>query len=260
MSQEIVDLARKNFQIKKLEATASLAGGIAHDYNNLLAVIQGNIELAEAEVAIASPEAKALSEAMKATQRATELTRKFITFSSGGAPVKKVISPHEFVKDTVGIALSGSNIQCDFSIVQDLAMVEIDPGQMSQAIGNIITNAKEAMPQGGTIQLMAHNLSAEHMTQETGLKLQSDLFIKISITDQGKGIAPKDLAHIFDPYFSSKERGEQKGMGLGLSIAHSIIEKHGGCIQVESEEGRGTTGFHLSTSVRAKGSRSLSVR
>ena len=229
-------------KIKKLEATASLAGGIAHDYNNLLTVIQGNIELAEAEAAaIGSPQAKALSEAMKATRRAAALTRKFITFSSGGAPVKKAISPHEFIRDTTSIALSGSNIQCDFSIVQDLAMVEIDPGQMSQALGNIITNAKEAMPQGGTIRLTAHNLSAEQMIQETGLKLQSDLFIKISVTDHGKGIPQKDLANIFDPYFSSKERGVQKGMGLGLSITHSIIEKHGGCIQVESEEGRGTT-------------------
>ena len=228
-------------QSQKMEAIGTLAGGIAHDYNNLLSVILGNIELAEEDAATGSSEAKSLSEAKKATMRAAALTNKFITFSSGGSPVKQAIRPQEFFKDTASIALSGSNIQCDFSIDQDLRMFKIDIGQMSQAIGNIITNSREAMPQGGCIRLMVHNLSAEQMAQETGLTLPGELFVKISIADQGKGIPKEILANIFDPYFSTKERGEQKGMGLGLTIADSIIKKHGGHIQVESEEGKGTT-------------------
>lgn len=227
-------------KIKKLEATAFLAGGIAHDYNNLLAVILGNIEMAQREAVAGSPQLKTLSEAKDATLQAAQLTKKFITFSSGGSPVKKAIAPQEFIKDTVNIALSGSNIQCDFSIDQDLRMVEIDTGQISQAIINIITNSREAMPQGGTIHITAQNLSGKQMVQETGIKLEGKLFVKISVEDQGTGISKEDLANIFDTYFSSKERGDQKGMGLGLTIADSIIKKHGGHIQAESEKGKGT--------------------
>lgn len=227
--------------VDKMETIGIMAGGIAHDFNNLLSVILGNIDMAEKDAAPGSPQAKVLNAAIRATQRAASLTKKFITFSSGGSPVKKTISFQEFLKDTVNIALSGSNIQCGFSIDQDLEMVEIDQDQMGQAIGNIITNAKEAMPRGGTILITARNMSDEQMAYEAGLKLQDDFFIKITVEDQGEGILKKNLNKIFDPYFSRKERGIQKGMGLGLTIANSIINKHGGHIQVESEEGKGTT-------------------
>jgi CheY-like chemotaxis protein/anti-sigma regulatory factor (Ser/Thr protein kinase) len=179
-----------------------------------------------------------LTEAEKACLQSKELTKQLITFSKGEAPVRKIGSIGDLVKETTNFALSGSKVKGDFFLTHDPWFVEFDEGQMKHAINNMILNAIEAMPDGGTIYVRAENIN---ITPERGLPLFEGKYVKISIQDQGIGIPEKHLSNIFDPYFSTKEIGTQKGMGLGLATAYSIINRHNGQITVESEVGVGTT-------------------
>jgi two-component system cell cycle sensor histidine kinase/response regulator CckA len=147
----------------------------------------------------------------------------------------------ELLKESASLALAGSNAKCDFSIAEDLWPVEHDEGQIRHVITNITTNAHEALRDGGTIRVCAQNLIITGNENDESLPLQAGQYVKISIQDQGIGIPEEDLPMIFDPYFSTKERGCQKGMGLGLATAYSIVNKHGGHIAVESKVGVGTT-------------------
>ena len=223
---------------KKLESIGVLAGGIAHDYNNLLSVIMGNIELAKDNVKLDFGVSEFLKEAEEASLRAQQLTKQLITFSKGGAPVKKVYSIGDLVKETTNLHLLGSNVKSELIFPDDLWIVEFDEGQMKHAVKNIIDNAVESMPNGGTIDVRAENFN---ITPEQNLLLLEGKYIKLSIQDHGVGIPEEHLSMIFDPYFSTKEMGTQKGMGLGLATTYSIIKKHDGHINAESEVGVGTT-------------------
>ena len=220
-------------KIDKLESLGILAGGIAHDFNNILTGIIGNITLAKMYAPFREKVLERLSEAEKATMRARDLTQQLLTFSKGGAPVKKTASIEELLRDTTVFTLSGSNVKCKFSIPEDIWSVEIDEGQISQVLNNLIINADQAMPEGGII-----NISAENVIIGTKdiLPLQEGRYIKLSIKDQGIGIPEEYLQKIFDPYFTTK----QKGSGLGLTIAYSIIKNHKGHIAVESKLGAGS--------------------
>jgi len=225
-------------QAQKMEAIGTLAGGIAHDFNNLLSVILVNLSLAEEDIKLQIGTSKFLKEAEKASMRAKDLTSRLITFSKGGEPVKKAASITDLVKDSVTSTLNGSDIDCEFSIPDDLSPVEIDQGQIKHVIHNIVINAREAMTGEGTIKVFYENVT---IREKDALTLKDGRYVKISIEDQGVGISEEDLPKIFDPYFSTKEMGAEKGMGLGLSVCHSIVEKHNGLITVESELGTGTT-------------------
>ena len=221
-------------KIRKLESVGVLAGGIAHDFNNLLVAILGNIELAEEYADPTSNIYELLSEAKKASIRATGLTQQLLTFSKGGDPVKKTASISQVITDSANFILHGSSTICEYSIPEDLWKVEIDAGQISQVIQNIVINARDAMPDGGAIEVRCENVSD---ASKSTILLPGQNYIKIIIKDFGSGISSKDLDKIFDPYFSTKRIGS----GLGLSICHSIIIKHNGNIFVESEENKGTT-------------------
>ena len=221
-------------KIQKLESVGILAGGIAHDFNNILTGILGNISLAKME---ANPEDEIyarLTEAEKASLEATNLTQQLLTFSKGGAPIKKTASIAELIRDSADFALRGSNVKCEFSIPDDIWPGEVDKGQMSQVINNLIINADQAMSEGGIIKVRAENVTvgAEH-----NLPLADGKYVKIEIEDEGIGIPKEHLPKIFDPYFSTK----QKGSGLGLATSYSIIQRHAGYITAESELGVGTT-------------------
>jgi CheY-like chemotaxis protein len=166
--------------------------------------------------------------------RAKDLTQQLLTFSKGGIPIKKTISLAEILKDTATFTLSGSSVECKLAIKEDLWPVEADVGQISQVIHNLIINADQAMPEGGIIGVNAENFIVRI---DTTLPLQKGNYVKISIKDQGIGIPKEYLSKIFDPYFSTK----QKGSGLGLTVAYSIIKNHEGYITVDSEMGAGTT-------------------
>lgn len=226
---------------KKLEASGILAGGIAHDFNNLLAVILGNVNMLQQYMRPDSPCIKLLADAEKAALRASDLTRRFITFATGDTPLKRVTSVEKVIQDAVSLACSGTNVQCQYSLSDDLWKVEIDEGQMSQAVYNMILNAREAMPSGGIISITGENIDAGSIGAPAELPVKTGHYVRISIHDDGVGIDEAHKDKIFDPYFSTKNKGVQKGMGLGLAIAHSIINKHEGYIVVGSRTGSGTT-------------------
>jgi PAS domain S-box-containing protein len=227
-------------KIKKLESIGILAGGIAHDFNNLLSVIIGNISIALSD---AKPEDRIyerLVEAREALMRAKDLVHKLLSFSRGEAPKIRPTLIGGLLKNTTRLALSGSDIKCEFSIPEDLRAVSIDEVQIGFVVHNMIMNAREAMPRGGTIKVMAKNAN---MGKENIHNLREGKYVRVSIEDEGKGIPEDLLEKIFDPYFSTKEIATQKGVGLGLSLSHSIVKKHGGHISVKSEVGAGTI-FH----------------
>jgi PAS domain S-box-containing protein len=235
---------------RKLEATGILAGGIAHDFNNLLAVILGHINMAELELisfALIEPESgkrglAALSNAERTVFLATNLTKRFITFSSGGKPRLVSTPVQELVLDACALALSGSNIVYQYSFGHDLEEVDGDASQLRQALYDVILNAREAMPGGGPLSILAENSKSGSIGGESGLPKNSEnRQVRISIRDEGVGIPDENLPKIFDPYFSTKDRGKQKGMGLGLTTVHSIIKRHNGRVHAESTVGIGTT-------------------
>jgi len=235
---ELKKMEEELLKAKKLESIGILSGGIAHDFNNLLSIIMGNIFLAKDDVKPEYGVVEFLNEAEKAALRAQELTKQLITFSKGGAPVKKAGSICDLVKEITDFALSDSKVESKLTIPHDLWLVEFDEGQMKHVVKNIIGNSVEAMPDSGTIDIRAENFN---ITGEQGLPFPEGKYVKISVQDHGVGIPEEHLSMVFDPYFSSKEMGTQKGMGLGLATTYSIINRHDGHITVESEVGVGTT-------------------
>ncbi len=220
-------------KLEKLESLGVLAGGLAHDFNNLLAVILGNISLTLVNTDLTDQNFRRLTDVEKAVMRAQDLTRQLLTFAKGGAPVKQAASIREIIEDSCRFSLSGSNVKSTFFFSGDLKPVEVDVGQIGQVINNLVINAVQAMPEGGTIEVRAENVVVAH---EGGIPLPPGGYIRVSIRDQGVGIPPENLAKIFDPYFTTK----QKGSGLGLATSYSIIKRHEGHITVESVPGKGT--------------------
>lgn len=237
---QIMDISdRKKVEMEllkneKLESIGILAGGIAHDFNNILTAILGNITLAGMFAAGQEKIKGRLSEAEKATIRARELTQRLLTFSKGGMPVKKICGVNSLVEESVKLALSGSNAKSNVQTASDLHCTEIDEGQISQVLNNIIINADQAMPEGGFIDIITANCNLAEPNEQS---LPAGNYVKISISDHGIGIPPDYLTKIFDPYFTTKKRGS----GLGLTTSYSIIKNHGGKIEVSSTIGEGTT-------------------
>lgn len=219
---------------QKLESIGVLAGGIAHDFNNLLTAILGNISLSKMYVPPGEKVYQKLEEAEKASLRARDLTQQLLTFSRGGAPVRKTAAVTDIIRDSVAFTLSGSRATYRFSIADDIWPVEVDEGQMSQVINNLILNADQAMPSGGIIEVGCSNLSID---ADTILPLKEGHYVVIAIKDQGTGISREALPRIFDPYFSTKKDGK----GLGLATVYSIVRNHDGHITVNSAPGEGTT-------------------
>ncbi|WP_417910368.1 response regulator [Candidatus Electronema sp. PJ] len=224
-------------KIKKLESVGLLAAGIAHDFNNILTAILGNIELAGSRINAEDKQTAALlMDAQKAAGRAAKLTRQLLIFAKGGEPVKETTDLSELVQESADFVLHGSHVSCEYSIADNLWLINADSGQISQVIQNIILNAKHAMPKGGKIQIACTNVEG---TTEIAMptSLHQGQFVCITIQDFGSGIAPEIMDKIFDPYFSTKPDGN----GLGLAICHFVIKKHDGWITVQSELGQGTT-------------------
>ncbi len=222
---------------QKLESLGILAGGIAHNFNNILTAITGNISLAKMYAKPGLEVFDILTEVEKASHRAKNLTQQLLTFSKGGMPVRKITAITRLIKDSASFALSGSNVRYEISAPDNIWPVEVDEGQISLVINNLIINALQAMPEGGVIMV-----STENITVGTGnsLSLKDGKYVRVSIKDQGHGIAEEHRSKIFDPYFTTK----QEGSGLGLATAYSIIKRHDGNIAVESKLGAGTI-FHL---------------
>lgn len=221
-------------KVEKLESLGVLAGGIAHDFNNLLVGILGNISLAKLTTEEGSPTYERLLETEKACVLAKGLTQQLLTFSRSGEPVKKVVSIGDIVRNSCAFSLSGSNVRCDTLIPDDIRLVEVDAGQISQVVNNLIINADQAMPYGGKVQVKCENVN---IGDRDTIPLPPGDYVEVAIRDQGGGIPEDLLPKIFDPYFTTK----QQGSGLGLATCYSIVKKHGGHITVKSKVGAGTT-------------------
>lgn len=226
-------MEEERLKAQKLESIGILAGGIAHDFNNILASILGNISIAKMRVPPKDVVFDRLSKAEEACVRAESLTRQLLTFSRGGAPVKKLCNVALLLHQSCGFALRGSNVRLDICVPEDLWPADADEGQINQVVHNLILNADQAMPQGGAVRVSAENL---HLAGGNGLPVESGPFLHIEVHDHGVGIPEEHLPRIFDPYFSTKP----KGTGLGLASAYSIMRNHGGIITVESEPKVGT--------------------
>lgn len=221
-------------RVEKLESLGILAGGIAHDFNNVLTGIMGNISLAQVFLDTNHKSLKPLVEAEKAAVRAGQLAHQLLTFARGGKPIKKVVSLQHLVNETVSFVLHGSNVKAIVDIPDVVDAIEADEGQMSQVFHNIIINAAQAMPRGGTLTISAQN---EIIADNNSLSLPSGTYIRLLFADQGCGISEGDLKRIFDPYFTTKSAGN----GLGLASVYSIITRHSGHISINSAVGKGTT-------------------
>jgi PAS domain S-box-containing protein len=221
-----------------LESIGILAGGIAHDFNNLLNVIVGNIAVAKMSTQPGDKVFSRLDDAENVCGIAGELSKRLITFATGGDPLKKIMSLSALIMNTVSALLKDAAITADFNLPDDLYLVAIDEGQMKQVIYNLVINAKEAMPHGGTLTLRGENL---RVSAHDSYPMREGDYLKIAIRDTGAGIPAENLAKIFDPYYSTKDTYSQKGLGLGLAVCYSIIKRHDGLMTVESQVGEGTT-------------------
>ncbi len=227
-------LEEERLKTQKLESIGTLAGGIAHDFNNLLQGVFGFISMAKMDFDRKEQALSLLEQAEKGLHQSVNLTNQLLTFSKGGKPIKKRISIHHMIENSVKFALSGSNSQYSFKYDSDLMQINADEGQLGQVIHNIVLNADQAMPTGGKVEIEVRNILP---SVDSGLKIPlKKNYIMISIKDTGSGIPEAYLGRIFDPYFTTK----QKGSGLGLATSYSIIKNHDGFIDVKSEMGKGT--------------------
>ncbi|MCL4240539.1 MAG: PAS domain S-box protein [Dehalococcoidia bacterium] len=232
-------LERELQRANKLESLGVLAGGIAHDFNNALTGIIAHIGLAKLDLPDETETHQMLSEAEQACRRATSLTRQLLTFSRGGAPIRKPVPLEQLVRETATFAVTGSASRCAFDFEPGLAMAEIDEGQIGQVIHNLVLNASQAMPDGGLITVSARTAEAP-TAHDPPPPPEHRRYVRISVRDTGPGV-PAELAdRLFDPYFTTKERGS----GLGLAVAYAVAQNHDGKLVVESRPGEGAT-FHL---------------
>jgi PAS domain S-box-containing protein len=224
-------------KVEKLESIGVLAGGIAHDFNNLLTAVLGNVSVTKHGLQSDSRTVKRLEEAEKACLKAKGLTQQLLAFAKGGAPIKTTASVYDLIKDAADLPLRGSNVDMELDVSRDVWPIDVDAGQIGQVIGNIVLNAQQAMPEGGTIEVEAQNT---FISAQDPIAAPPGRYVRISITDHGPGIPPENLRRIFDLYFTTKP----KGSGLGLATAFVILNNHGGAITVDSKPEEGTT-FHL---------------
>jgi len=234
-------LEEQLFQAQKMESVGRLAGGIAHDFNNLLTSIIGNAELALMSMTAEAPVYSDMLEIKKAADRAANLTRQLLAFSRKQIIEPKVLNVNETILDMDKMLrrLIGENIRLVTSLDEGLSCVKMDPGQVEQILTNLVVNARDAMPKGGTVSIETENviLDEEYTRRHFGASPGS--YVRVSVTDTGVGMDETVKSHLFEPFFTTKEKG--KGTGLGLSTCYGIVKQNRGYISFWSEPGRGTS-------------------
>ncbi|MDH3974235.1 MAG: PAS domain S-box protein [Deltaproteobacteria bacterium] len=242
---------------RRIESIGLLAGGIAHDFNNILTGVLTNIQVAKDCLDdfenYENDISTSLAYAEAATLRATELTKQLLTFSKGGAPTIKSASVADLITETASFVLRGSNVRRRCIIPENLWDARIDTGQISQVLNNLLINAKQSMPKGGTVSIKAEN---KFVDDDSPLPLERGNYIKITIKDRGTGILPENMDRIFDPYFTTKGEGN----GLGLATSYMVVKKHKGHIFAESKAGAGTAFYVYLPASSEKASRKSSVK
>ncbi len=228
-------LQQERLRSEKLEAVGILAGGIAHDFNNLLMGLQGSLDLIRLSYSqgFATTE-KHLLKAEKAIGRAVSLARQLLTFAKGGAPIKERVELPLLVKESAEFVLHGSQVKVEYEVEDNIWALAIDGGQINQVVNNLVTNARQAMADVGIVRITITN---QEIVEDSIEGLSPGSYVKVSVADQGCGIEPEIIPHIFEPYFTTKEGGS----GLGLATSYSIITNHDGRLEVISEPGVGST-------------------
>jgi PAS domain S-box-containing protein len=225
-------------RVQKLESLGVLAGGIAHDFNNLMAIVQGYIDLALMDMPSDHVSRKRLQTAMRSIDQARDLTSRLITFSRGGGPLREPCDVAEIIRDAVQRTVKGTEVRITFDFMEDPWPTEADELQMKQVFYNLTKNAVEAMQEGGNLTIQAENvlIPAGEVPD-----LKEGSYLKIIFTDEGVGIPEAHLPKVFDPYFTTKKMGAQKGLGLGLAVCYSVLKNHDGYITVKSRQGKGAS-------------------
>jgi two-component system, cell cycle sensor histidine kinase and response regulator CckA len=248
---ERIKLEEQFLQSQKMEAIGKLAGGIAHDFNNLLLAIQGYTEMALMTLDKSNPVHEDIKEIHSAALSAADLTRQLLILSQKQSIKPKVMSINKIITSLMKMFMRiiGENITIQTELEPDLWKVKADKTSMEQLLLNLVVNARDAMPRGGTITIRTENMALVEETRGDSLKSQSDTFVGLTITDTGIGMESEVLKHIFDPFYTTKETG--KGTGLGLSIVYGIVARHEGYIDVASEPDEGASfSIYLPTSMQ----------
>jgi len=244
-------------KVQKLESVAILAGGIAHDFNNMLATIMGYVDLSQEETDPADSVYEYLERVKRAGIQASELTKRLITFSKGGDPIQNEMSLGALIRADINTLTVSPGVSVCLSIPDTLWLVYIDEMQIKQVLNHLVRNADEAMSNGGTITISLENCV---VGEKDTLPLKEGPYVQWRVADQGVGIAKENLARVFDPYYTTHNRGSEKGMGLGLAICYSVIKRHNGLIVVESEPGQGTVLTVYLPGIEPKRRRNLAVQ
>jgi signal transduction histidine kinase/CheY-like chemotaxis protein len=238
---EDISLQRKNeeelLRSRKLESLGLLAGGIAHDFNNILTGMFGHLELATLKLNKQHPAYQHITTANLVMDDAAKLSNQLLTFAKGGDPIFDIVTLSPIIEDSIYFLLAGSNVNAKINIATELWRLNADKSQISQVITNLVINAKQAMPEGGTLTIEAYNYKNYQNNANPWL---TGNVVCLKVSDQGIGISEDLKAYIFDPYFTTK----QSGSGLGLATVYSIIKKHNGVVEVESTLGKGAS-FNL---------------
>lgn len=231
-------LDHERLVMSKLESTGILAGGMAHDFNNLLASLLLNVEMVGLCGPTTAQQGQFIHQALKAIETARVLTGQLITFAGSDGVARRTSDLRNLLREAFELALQGAELRTECVIAPDLWPVRVNQTQITQVFRGLLLNAREATPRGGEVRVCASNVT---LAEAPMPELAPGDYLRIRITDTGGGIPAEILPKIFDPYFSTKERGTQKGMGLGLTICRMVLKRHGGAISIESETGRGTT-------------------
>jgi two-component system cell cycle sensor histidine kinase/response regulator CckA len=227
--------------VQKLEAVGRLAGGVAHDFNNILVVIKLSTEMMLNQITPDSPLTKSLLQVSNAADRAAALTKQMLAFSRRQMLQVRVVNVNSIVNEISHLLrrIIGEDVRLVTKMADNLANTKLDPDQLGQVVLNLAVNARDAMPGGGTLHIETENVQLDEVYAKTHPPVQPGSYVLLAVSDTGTGIAKPDLPHIFDPFFTTKELG--KGTGLGLSIVYGIVKQSGGYIWAYSEPRQGTT-------------------
>jgi len=240
MQRERREMAEQMMRVQRLESIGLLAAGIAHDFNNVLAPVLMGVSLFREQVTGAS-DRQVLNMIELSANRGVELVRQILDFAHGVTGDKQVIQPRHVLREIVDMMRHSfpKNLTIDAQIASELWSIRGNPTQLHQVLLNLCVNARDAMPQGGTLTVRAENRQLDATQAKAMLGAAPGKFLCIEVIDTGTGIPPEVLEKIWDPFFTTKEAG--RGTGLGLSTVHSIVEEHRGFISLSTEVGRGTT-------------------
>jgi two-component system cell cycle sensor histidine kinase/response regulator CckA len=228
-------------ELRRMECVSFAAAGLAHDLNNLLTVINGNSDMAATRCGEPCPSRGLMLEVLDTGQHAAEITRQFLALSRGQNLPPQTVSPNSIVENARGLLarIAGEQMQIRTSLAPDAAMISINPVELTQVLLNLVLNARDATPEGGTIKIETANKPVEPGSAYEKLGFSPGAYVMLSVTDTGSGMTAATRSRAFEPNFTSKPAGQ--GFGLGLSIVSSILQKSGGHVLVDTQPGAGTT-------------------